>query len=168
MELKKATVQSPLRKKPGCSRKKVASFACWKGEFKDLTDKSKVTVYLTPETKDLIQSCYKEDNCSSVSMFMEKAALFYCGFLRAKQAEHYLPRVLRSFLQGSLDVFADRMGKLLFKQAVESNLLHHIFAADCNMDLDTYERLRNRSVREVRETNGKISFKDDLIFQKSL
>ena len=133
-----------------------------------MTDKSKVTVYLTPETKELIQSCYKEDNCSSVSMFMEKAALFYCGFLRAKQAEHYMPRVLSAFLQGTLDVFADRMGKLLFKQAVESNILHHLFASNSDLDLNTYERLRNRSIREVRETNGKISFRDDLIFQKDL
>ena len=102
-----------------------------------MTDKSKVTVYLTPETKDLIQSCYKEDNCSSVSMFMEKAALFYCGFPRAKQAEHYMPRVLSAFLQGTLDVFADRMGKLMFKQAVESNILHHLFASNSDLDLNT-------------------------------
>lgn len=36
------------------------------------------------------------------------------------------------------------------------------------MDLETYEKLRSRSIREVKQTNGEISFKDDLIFQKSL
>ena len=36
------------------------------------------------------------------------------------------------------------------------------------MDMRTYEKLRGRSVREVKETNGRISFKDDLRFQKSL
>ena len=146
----------------------MASFASQKGVFKKMTDKSKVTVYLNPETLDQIRSCYKEDNCSSVSMFMEKAALFYCGFLRAKQTENYLPRVLSSFLQGMLDTFAERMGKLLFKQAVESNIIQHLIAATNEVDLDTYERLRNLSVRQVRETNGKISFKDDIIFQKGL
>ena len=41
-------------------------------------------------------------------------------------------------------------------------------AADTDIDLDTYEKLRARSVREVRETGGSISFQDDLVFQKSL
>ena len=54
------------------------------------------------------------------------------------------------------------------KLAVESNIGNHILAADTDMDVLTYEKLRGRSVREVQQTNGKISFKDDLIFQKSL
>ena len=33
---------------------------------------------------------------------------------------------------------------------------------------ETDAALRSRSVREVKQTNGMISFKDDLIFQKSL
>lgn len=73
-----------------------------------------------------------------------------------------------SVLQGTLGVFADRIGRLLFKQAVEENIGNHILAADTDMDLDTYERLRSRSIREVKETHGMIDFKDDLIFQKSL
>ena len=133
-----------------------------------MTDKSKVTVYLTPETKELVLSCYKEDDCSSVSMFIEKAALFYCGFLNTKQAEQYLPRALSVFLRGILDAFGERIGRLLFKQAVECNITNHLIAADSDVDVDTYQRLRSRSVREVRETNGEISFKDDLVFQKSL
>jgi hypothetical protein len=71
-------------------------------------------------------------------------------------------------LQGTLGIFADRIGKLLFKLAVESNIGNHILAADTDMDVETYERLRNRSLREVKQTHGEISFEDDLIFQKSL
>ena len=65
-------------------------------------------------------------------------------------------------------MFGSRIGRLLFKQAVEENIGNHILAADTDMDLETYEKLRSRSVREVKQTNGEISFKDDLIFQKSL
>ena len=71
-------------------------------------------------------------------------------------------------LSGAIGVFGDRIGKLLFKLAVESNITNHILAADTDIDLDTYEKLRARSVREVRETGGSISFQDDLVFQKSL
>ena len=56
----------------------------------------------------------------------------------------------------------------MFKQAVECNIVHHIIAADSDLDWDTYERLRVRSLREVQQTNGEISFGDDLIFQKDL
>ena len=107
---------------------------------------------------------YKRGNCGSRSEFVEKAILFYCGYLNAQEAESYLPPLLSK----TLEKFGNRICKLMFKQAVECNITNHLIAADSDLDVDTYERLRNRSVREVMETKGKISFKDDLIFQKSL
>ncbi len=133
-----------------------------------MTNKSKLTVYIAPETKDIVSECCDMDNCSSMSELVEKAILFYNGYLHAKRAEYYLPRILGSILRGTLGMFGDRIGKLLFKQAVECNVANHILAADTDMDVETYERLRNRSLREVQRTKGEISFEDDLIFQKSL
>ena len=138
------------------------------GGFGYLTNKSKLTVYLAPETKTIVEECCERENCSSMSEFVEKAILFYNGYLHATYAEYYLPRVLASVLQGTLGALGDRIGKLLFKQAVEGNIVNHILAADTDMDVETYERLRSRSLREVKQTKGEISFKDDLIFQKSL
>ena len=133
-----------------------------------MTNKSKLTVYIAQETKDIVSECCAMDNCSSMSELVEKAILFYNGYLHARHAEYYLPHVLGSVLQGTLGLFGDRIGKLLFKQAVECNIGNHILAADTDMDLETYERLRSRSLREVKQTKGEISFEDDLIFQKSL
>lgn len=130
--------------------------------------KIKFPLWITPETKEIIAESFRQDNCKSMSEFVEKAILFYSGYLHARRAEYYLPRVLGSVLQGTLGIFADRIGKLLFKLAVESNIGNHILAADTDMDVETYERLRSRSLREVKQTHGEISFEDDLIFQKSL
>lgn len=130
--------------------------------------KVKFALWIAPETRQIVADTYKEDNCKSMSEFIEKAVLFYNGYLHARRAEYYLPRVLGSILQGTLGMFGDRIGKLLFKQAVECNIANHILAADTDMDVETYERLRNRSLREVKQTRGEISFEDDLIFQKSL
>lgn len=130
--------------------------------------KIKFPLWIAPETKDLIAVVYRQDDCKSMSEFVEKAILFYNGYLHATYAEYYLPRVLGSTLQGTLGMYADRIAKLLFKQAVECNIVNHILAADTDMDVETYERLRSRSLREVKQTKGEISFKDDLIFQKSL
>jgi len=128
----------------------------------------KFPLWLTPETKTSVEENFKADNCKSQSEYIEKAIRFYTGFLHTQNALDFLPSVLSSILIGTMDNFGDRIGKLLFKQAVECNIINHILAADTDIDIPTYEKLRGRSVREVRETNGKISFKDDLVFQKSL
>lgn len=130
--------------------------------------KIKFPLWIAPETKEIVAESFRQDNCKSMSEFIEKAVLFYNGYLHARYAKYYLPRVLGSVLQGTLGMFADRIGRLLFKLAVESNIGNHILAADTDMDVETYERLHNRSLREVKQTHGEISFKDDLIFQKSL
>ena len=44
----------------------------------------------------------------------------------------------------------------------------HLLAEDTDMDKRDYELLRGRSVREVKSTNGGISFKDALDFQKTV
>ena len=130
--------------------------------------KVKFALWFAPETRELVSANSRQDNCKSMSEVIEKAVLFYCGYLQSSHGEYYLPRVLGSVLQGTLGLFGDRIGRLLFKLAVECNITNHILAADTDIDLETYEKLRSRSVREVQQTNGKISFKDDLIFQKSL
>lgn len=132
------------------------------------SDKKRYALWVSEETMQIAEENYHADNCRSRSEFIEKAILFYNGYLHAVHAQYYLPRVLGSVLQGTLGMFGDRIGRLLFKQAVEENIGNHILAADTDMDLNTYERLRARSVKEVKQTNGMISFEDDLIFQKSL
>ena len=131
-------------------------------------EKKRYALYVSEETMQQAEDNYRADDCRSRSEYIEKAILFYTGYLHARHAEYYLPRILSSIWQWTFDVFGSRIGRLLFKQAVEENIGNHILAADTDMDLETYEKLRSRSIREVKQTNGEISFKDDLIFQKSL
>lgn len=131
-------------------------------------EKKRYALYVSEETMQQAEDNYRADNCRSRSEYIEKAILFYTGYLHARHAEYYLPRILSSIWQGTFDVFGSRIGRLMFKQAVEENIGNHILAADTDMDVETYEKLRSRSIREVKQTNGEISFKDDLIFQKSL
>ena len=93
---------------------------------------------------------------------------FYLGYLNTKNAGAFLPEVLSTILIGTMDDFAQRIGRYLYKVAVEQNLCNHILTADTDMDQRTYELMRGRSVREVNSTNGRISFKEVLDFQKSV
>ena len=130
--------------------------------------KERYALWIDLSSMEIAQELYRQDNCKSRSEFIEKAILFYAGYLHTKKAANYLPRVLSDILNSALASFGDRMGKLMFKQAVEENITHHLIAADSDLDLDTYKRLRRRSVDEVKATNSEISFEDDVIFQKSL
>ena len=130
--------------------------------------KVKSTIWLTPSAKEKIEENFRADNCISQSEFIEKAVEFYVGYLNTKNAGAYLPEVLATVLIGTMDNFGQRIGTQLNKMAIEQNMCNHILAEDTDMDLRDYQLLRGRSVREVQSTNGRISFKDVLDFQKSV
>lgn len=131
-------------------------------------DKKKTAFWLYPDTKAQVVANYREDNCASQSEYVEKAILFYTGYLKAKEAEEYLPYMLSETLDAKLGVLGDRIGRLLFKLTVEESMMMHIIASDTDVDAPTLDRLRGRCVQDTKRTNGEISFQDILKFQKGL
>ena len=132
------------------------------------TDKSRHTVWLSDEAWNQVSLHYREDNCTFQNEYIEKAILFYSGYLDAQNASAYLPRILSDVLEGQLDALGSRMGRLLFKLAVEQNMTANILASEINAGLDEVEKLRIRCVREVKQINGEIKFEDALKYQKGL
>lgn len=131
-------------------------------------DKSRHTVWLSDEAWNQVSLHYREDNCTFQNEYIEKAILFYSGYLDAQNASAYLPRILSDVLEGKLDALGSRMGRLLFKLAVEQNMTANILASEINAGLDEVEKLRIRCVREVKQINGEIKFEDALKYQKGL
>ena len=126
------------------------------------------TVWMDDAVWDQVESHYQKDNCSTKNEYIEKAIQFYSGYLDTKHAEEYLPRILSDVLEGKLGAFGKRMGHLLFKQAVDQDLMANLFASDINVSLDTLQKLRVRCVKNVKETNGEIDFQDAFRFQKRI
>ena len=108
---------------------------------------------------------YEADNCKSPSEFIEKAILFYCGYLASTEYRAYLPGVIVSTMQGSLDSLEDRMASLLFKIAVELCMVLHVTAAANQIDEDTLSRLRGLCVEEVKRLRGAVHLEDAVRFQ---
>ena len=119
-------------------------------------DKIKKAFWITEDMDREIDMHLKLDNCSSRSE------------LNTKNANAFLPEVLSATLTGTLDGFAGRISSLLFKQGVDINLMAQIIAYDTDIDEGAYERLRGKAIRDMKRTNGRISFKDALDFQKSV
>ena len=130
--------------------------------------KEKFALWITPECKQLVDDCYADDQCQSRSEYIEKAIWFYSGFLHAEKADRYLPKVLQQILAGTLDRFAERIGRQLFKLAVEQNVNNHILASDTDIDARSYQKMRGLSMDEVKRTNGRIDFEDVLLSERSV
>lgn len=131
---------------------------------KDL--KRKFALWIRPSLLEEVNSLYKSDNCASRSEFMEKALQFYIGYLTCNHAQDYLADVIPSTVKGIVDESSNRMGRLLFKMAVEQAVTSNILAAVCEVDQQELERLRNQCIQQIRKTNGMISFEQALRWQK--
>lgn len=127
--------------------------------------KIRIPLWIYPSVEEKIQKNYEADNCKSPSEFIEKAILFYCGYLASEEYRQYLPSVLVSTMQGSLDSFEDRMATLLFKIAVELSMMLHVTAAANEIDEDTLTRLRGLCVEEVKRLRGSVRLDDAVRFQ---
>ena len=129
-------------------------------------EKNRHTVWLTDDAWELVEERYQKDNCSTKNEYIEKAVRFYSGYLDAEHADSYLPRVLSEVLEGKLDALGGRVGRQVFKLAVEEDIMANLLAYDMDVDLDTLRKLRVRCVKDVKATNGGISFDDALRYQK--
>ena len=131
---------------------------------KDL--KRKFALWIRPSLLEEVDSLYQKDNCASRSEFMEKALQFYIGYLTCNHAQDYLADVIPSTVKGIVDESSNRMGRLLFKMAVEQAVTSNILAAVCEVDQQELERLRNQCIQQIRKINGMISFEQALRWQK--
>lgn len=128
--------------------------------------KIRVPLWIYPSVQEKVESNYKKDNCKSQSAFIEKAILFYCGYLTAENYREYFPSIIVSTIKGSLDLFEDRIASLLFKLAVELSMSLHVTAATNEINGEALSKLRAMCVSEVKKIHGSISFDEAFDFQK--
>ena len=76
-------------------------------------EKDRHTVWMKPETWNMVESHYRGDNCSVKNEYIEKAIRFYTGYLDTAGADEYLPRVLSDVLEGKLGALGSRIWHLL-------------------------------------------------------
>lgn len=129
-------------------------------------EKRKFALWISKDTIEKAKKHYKDDNCSSASEFIEKAILFYLGYLSCQENQDYLADVIPSTVKGIVDESSNRMGRLLFKMAVEQAVISNILAAVCDVNQQELKRLRGQCVQEIRRTNGMISFENALDWQQ--
>ena len=131
-------------------------------------NKNRHTVWLTDETWSKVKDHYRADNCSTQNEYIEKAIQFYSDYLDTEQADSYLPRVIAEVLEGKLNALGSRVGKLLFKLSVDDVVIANLIAAIADVDLDTLKKMRVKCIKDVKATNGEVTFEDAYRYQKEL
>ena len=131
-------------------------------------NKKRTAVWLSPSVIRRMDSWLEEDNCSTRSEFIEKALLFYMGYLATEDTSEYLSQALVDTLQGIVADNSNRLRTMIFKWCVELNMMGHTIAAHFRADPINRRELRAFAVDEVKRTNGQISFDRALDQQRRL
>lgn len=128
--------------------------------------KRKFALWVKESSLDLVKKLYRDDNCSSQSEFIEKAILFYAGYLSTEDNKSYLPNVVTSTLKGIVAESDNRQNRMMFKLAVEMAMMMNVVASMQDIDKVSLERLKGECIKEVKRLNGSFSFEDAMEWQK--
>lgn len=129
-------------------------------------EKKRFTLWAKEETMEAVKKAYKEDNCYSQSEFIEKAILFYLGYLSVENVGPYFSNTITSTLKGIVEEGTIRQNRMLFKLSVEMAMMMNLIASGYDIDKVQLNRLRGECVKEVKRTNGSFSLEDAFEWQK--
>ncbi len=121
------------------------------------TQDRKMTIRMSELTAFRLNRDYRLDGSRSKNEFIEKAIVHALDSLEAEQSQT-LPVMLQAAIDGRLGVFEERMAKLLFKLAVEMDMGLNALLDYLKIDPDYIHKLRAKSAKEVKSTNGRLTF----------
>lgn len=125
----------------------------------------KFALRISPETQRLVKELCPRDNCQSQNEFIERAIRFYAGYVSGKEATEYLPPALVSAMNATIRSAEDHICRLLFKLAVEVDMMMNVLAAGMEIPEEQMEALRPQCVRNVKRTHGMVSLEDAARYQ---
>lgn len=123
----------------------------------DSKNDNRFPLRLDDVTRWKIESWYKQDDCQSRNESVVKAVNFYADFL-AGQVNGVLPAAIQSAIDGQLGMFEDRLARLFYKLAVEMDMGMSAILDCIQLDADYLRKLRSDSVKNVKATNGLLTF----------
>ena len=124
-------------------------------------NENRLNFRMTDETASKIERWYQEDNCRSKNEFIEKAVNCYTDMLAAGESTT-LPRAVQSAIDNRLKLFEDRMASLLYKQAVEIDMMTSLVLQSLNVSEEVLRQERAKSIAAVKKTNDRLRIEQKL------
>ena len=122
--------------------------------------KTRIPVWLYPSTLEVMDRALETANCKCRSECLEQAAR------SGQDACEFRPAALTAAMRGTIHESENRISRLLFKLAVELDMVMNVLAAGMEIPQEDLDRLRGRCVRDVKSTNGSINLKDAVDYQR--
>ena len=127
--------------------------------------KNRFCVYISDESLEKARQWFQQDNCSSMSEFIEKAVEFYSGYVATEHNENYVSDIVLSTLKGIMDDTENRHNGSLFRIAVELSMIKNILAINNGISDLALNKLRNDCIKEVKQINGSLSYEEAIKWQ---
>lgn len=134
--------------------------------MKEKDNKEAATLWLRPSMMKKIDAALPLAKCSSRSEFADKAFRYYLDHLIANDVNSYIAEELREEFRKAAVENENRLRSLLFKWAVELNMLCHTIAAHYRVDEIDRRALRAFAIDEVKKSCGQVSFDHALDVQR--
>ena len=127
--------------------------------------KQRFNLRLNDEAVDVVKTLYKKDNCKSYSEFIEKAIMFYGGYVANDNEKEYLPSAFITTMNNIVDENTTRLSRHMFRYAVEITMIKNILAILEDIDMIDMKTLERSSIEEVRKINGAIDMEEAIKWQ---
>ena len=108
---------------------------------------------------------YKECNIYQIrhgiktrSEYVKNALEFYNAYLSRQEASEYINKEILNRMEDMLDSLENRIGRQMFKLIVESAKICRILFDGLELDMDDFDELHEKCIKEVKHLNGAITF----------
>ena len=127
-------------------------------------EKRRFTLWVKKTTMEEAEQLMDAADCRKMSEFIEKAILFYCGYVKSSN-DDYVPQIVLSTLKGLMNENENRHNGSLFRIAVELSMIKNLLAIRNGISDVALNKLRADCVSEVKKINGTISYEDAIRWQ---
>ena len=128
-------------------------------------EKVRFQMRIDPDTDRKIKAAMPLANCRSQNEFVETALRFYCDYLTAGDCTAVAPMYL-SAIRGTVQDTENRICRLLFKLAVEQDMVMNVLAAGMEISDDALRSLRGQCAQNVKKTSGNVTLDRAVEYQR--
>lgn len=115
-------------------------------------------------TEEQLRRCDEKSTELGISRneFIRDAVEFYLEWLSRESSEKFLTPAFESVISAKLRDTEDRLSRVLFKMAVEQNVLARIVLADGEYEFpeETVDKFRHHAIQHLKESNGMLNLLD--------
>lgn len=90
--------------------------------------------------------------------YVTKALEFYNEYLKVKESDEYINDKILDKMETMLSNLENRIGRQMFKYAVESAKIAHVLASEFDIEWEELDDLHIQCINEVKKINGAITF----------